>query len=113
MLADPDARVVRLGPVDVKRTETAVALYRPARQTAVVLSSALTPQPGRDFQLGILRGKQPPVPAGFLRPSPSGLMGGELDRALLTTSFDAVAVSREPEGGSRQPTEVLMSAPIG
>ena len=87
----------------------ATAILNLAQRRGYVVSAQLAPQPGKTYQLWIIRGTAPPRPAGFLQPAPAGASAGELDPVLLAAGApDAVAVSLEPEGGSSAPTQVLM-----
>jgi hypothetical protein len=106
MLAQPGAAVFEVAPLEGKPL-AAKGIVGDAG-ARIVLVSTHAPQPDTDFQLWVLRGDDAPKPAGFLRPSPSGLLVGEIDPALLAAGkIDAVAVSREPAGGRPTPTEVL------
>lgn len=72
------------------------------------------PPEGREYQLWLIRDKEPPVPAPLLRATSQGRVFGltslETPRA---TPFDAVGLSIEPKGGSVTPTEVVAVAKLG
>ncbi len=108
LLDRPGTRLVPLAPQaghDIRAT----AILNLAEGRAFVVSATLSPQPGKSYQLWVLRGTAPPRPAGFLRSAPAGASAGEVDRTLLSGGApDALAVSLEPEGGSPAPTQVLM-----
>jgi anti-sigma-K factor RskA len=108
LLSSAGTRVVPLQPVP-GRAGTATALLDLPGRRGVLLSSLPAAPPGRDYQLWVLRGKEPPVPAGLLRVTGGQVVAGELERAALEGAQpDAVAVSIEPSGGSRSPTEVIL-----
>ncbi len=107
LLDRPGARVVPLEPQAGQRGR-AVAILDAAGGRALVASSSLPPQPGKDYQLWVIRGSGPPQAAGFLRLA-GGTAAGEIDPALLRgPPPDALAVSLEPAGGSPAPTQVLL-----
>lgn len=107
LLDRPGARVVPLEPQPGQRGR-AIAILDAAAGRALIASSSLPRQPGRDYQLWVIRGAGPPQPAGFLRVS-GRTAAGEIEPALLRGSPpDALAVSLEPAGGSPAPTEILM-----
>lgn len=87
----------------------AMALVNLEARRAFVITSQLAPRPGHDFQLWVIRGKEAPIAAGFLRPTANGPLIAELDaKALQGAAPDAIAISLEPPGGRPTPTEVLM-----
>jgi anti-sigma-K factor RskA len=107
LLDRPGARLVPL-EAQPGQAGRAVAILDPAGGRAFVVSSSLPPQPGKDYQLWVIRGAAAPLPAGFLRRAERGA-AGEIDPALLRGAPpDALAVSLEPTGGSPAPTQVLL-----
>lgn len=107
LLDRPGSRIVALEPQPGQRGR-AVAILDAAGERALVASTSLTPQPGKDYQLWVIRGAAAPRPAGFLRVS-GGTAAGEIDPAVLRgPPPDALAVSLEPAGGSAAPTQVLL-----
>jgi anti-sigma-K factor RskA len=108
LLDRPGSRVVPLEP-QPGQAGRAVAVVNAAEGRAVVISSSLPPQPGKTYQLWVIRGSGAPRPAGFLTQAAGGAATGEIDRSLLAgTPPDALAVSLEPEGGSPSPTQVVL-----
>jgi anti-sigma-K factor RskA len=105
LLDEPGSRVVRLAALP-GRAGQATAVVNLAARRAVIVTSTLAPQPGKDWQLWVIRGTTAPIPAGFLRFTAPGVALAEIDPALLTAAPDAFAVSLEPAGGSPAPTEV-------
>ncbi len=81
----------------------ASAIFHPGQQKAFIVGSALVPEPGKDYELWIIRGKNPPVPAGLLETGPDGRVVMPVDPKLLADPVDAFAISHEPEGGSDAP----------
>lgn len=107
LLGRPGSRIVPLEP-QPGQTGRAVAILDVGAGRALVASSSLPPQPGKDYQLWVIRGTAPPQPAGFLRTT-GRTAAGEVDPALLQGPLpDALAVSLEPAGGSPAPTQVLL-----
>ena len=107
LLDAPESRLVPLAPVGGHAGRaTAVVNVRAGR--AVVLSTALVPEPGKDYQLWVIHGAGAPEPAGFLRFAHGALAVGDVDPKLLASPPGALAVSREPAGGGPTPTEVVL-----
>jgi anti-sigma-K factor RskA len=109
-LALLDRAGTRLVPLAPQPGQTArgVAIVNAGEGRAIIASSTLPPQPGKTYQLWVIRGSAPPVPAGFLQATARGA-AGEVDPALLRGAPpDALAVSLEPIGGSPSPTQVLL-----
>ena len=100
LLQSPATKVVSFEPQQAGSGFGARALVDLAGRRAMVLSSALAPRAGKDFELWILRGKTP-VPAGLLRAGQSGTVLASIDPQLLAAGADALAVSVEPQGGSQ------------
>ena len=100
LLQSPGTQVVSFAPQAAGGGLGARALVDLAGRKAMVLSSALAPRAGKDFELWIIRGKEAPVPAGLLRAGQSGAVLASIDPRLLAGGADALAVSIEPTGGS-------------
>lgn len=100
LLQSPTAQVVSLAPQPGKPAYSARVLVDLPQKKAMVLSSALPPQAGKDFELWVIRGEEAPAPAGLLRAGPSGTVLASIDPRLLALAPDALAVSVEPQGGS-------------
>jgi anti-sigma-K factor RskA len=108
LLDRPGTRLVPLAP-QPGQSGRAVAVLNLADGRAVIASSSLPPQPGKVYQLWVIRGAAPPRPAGFMQASAGGTVAGEVDRALLREGPpDALAISLEPAGGSPSPTQVVL-----
>ncbi len=103
----PDSRLVPLAPVG-GHTGRATAVVNVRAGRAVVLSAALAPEPGKDYQLWVIHGAEAPEPAGFLRFAHGAVAVGDIDPKLLATAPGALAVSLEPAGGRPTPTEVVL-----
>lgn len=81
----------------------ASALMNEEEGEAMLLSSALAPQDGKDYQLWLIRGDQK-ISAGLLD-AEVGATLAQIDPALLQEGTpDAIAVTVEPTGGMPQPT---------
>jgi len=100
LLQSPSAQVVSLSPQPGKPPYSARALLDLPQKKGMLLSGTLTPQAGKDYELWVIRGREPPVPAGLLRAGPSGTVLASIDPRLLAIPLDALAVSVEPQGGS-------------
>jgi anti-sigma-K factor RskA len=99
LLQSPSSKVFAFAPQPGQPVLAARAVVDLAQKKAMVLSASLPKQPGKDFQLWVIRGTTP-QPAGLLRGDASGTVLAAIDPALLGSSFDALAVSVEPIGGS-------------
>jgi anti-sigma-K factor RskA len=99
LLQSPTSKVVAFAPQPGQPAFAARAVVDLAQHRAMVLSASLPKQAGKDFQLWVIRGSAP-EPAGLLRGDSTGTVLAAIDPALLGTSFDALAVSVEPAGGS-------------
>jgi len=100
LLQSPSAQVVSLAPQPGKPPYSARALLDLPQRKGMLLSGTLSPQAGKDYELWVIRGREPPVPAGLLRAGPSGTVLASIDPQLLAIPPDALAVSIEPQGGS-------------
>ena len=99
LLQSPSSRVVAFAQQPGQPAFAARAVVDLTQHKAMVLSASLPKQPGKDFQLWVIRGSTP-APAGLLRADATGTVLAAVDPALLGSSFDALAVSVEPLGGS-------------
>jgi len=82
----------------------ASALLNPGEKSGMVLTTALKPLQGKDFQLWLIRGDEK-ISAGILRTDPSGATLARISEQVLAGGRpDAFAVTIEPPGGMPQPT---------
>ncbi len=107
LLDAPDSQLVPLGPVEGHSGRASAVVNVRARR-AVVVSTALAPEAGKDYQLWVIHGTGAPEPAGFLRFSHGAVAVGEIDPELLAVPPGALAVSLEPAGGGDKPTDVVL-----
>jgi anti-sigma-K factor RskA len=105
-------RLVSLEPSGPKKLRASAVVNEQAHR-AFVIAAMLPEQPDKVYQLWVIRGKNPPFPAGLLRKQGSGVMVGEIDPKLLTLPPDALAVSIEKSGGAASPTDVEMVGKLG
>jgi anti-sigma-K factor RskA len=92
-----------------KGEERARAVYHPAEGRAFIVGSGMRPKRGKNYELWVIRGTAPPIPAGLLRAGEDGELVAAVDPALFAAGpVDAFAISLEPQGGSAKPTEVLL-----
>lgn len=82
----------------------ASALLNTRERSAMILTTALAPVPGKDYQLWLIRGDEK-ISAGILRTDPSGATLARISEQVLAGGRpDALAVTIEPPGGMPQPT---------
>jgi anti-sigma-K factor RskA len=82
----------------------ASALLNPGSRNAMILTTALKPLPGKDYQLWLIRGNEK-ISGGVLHTDASGAALARLsDEVLAGGRPDAFAVTIEPPGGMPQPT---------
>ncbi len=110
LLAQPGTEVVAMKPQPGVQGNAVVVINRQQRR-AIFWSASLAPVPGKDFELWTIHGKSAPEPVGLATVQVGGL--SIVDLELPPGAFpDALAISREPAGGSKTPTEVLMIAAL-
>lgn len=108
LLESPGARVVAMVPQKGEPFRAA-ALVDPSRHKVMLVSRSLIAPPGRVFQLWVIRGKAPPVPAGRVERAVDGAVVATFEPTVLANGApDAVAVSVEPESGSLTPTRIVL-----
>jgi anti-sigma-K factor RskA len=82
----------------------ASALLNAGESSGMVLTTALKPLAGKDYQLWLIRGDEK-ISAGILRTDPSGATLARISNDVLAGGRpDAFAVTIEPPGGMPQPT---------
>jgi anti-sigma-K factor RskA len=111
LLQRPGSKVVALEPAQNGSPFRGSAIVNLAEHRTIVVSSALPRFRDQDFELWILRGTEPPVPAGLMHQDDEGITVGEIGGNLLQGSApDAFAVSREAKGGSAtgKPSEAIL-----
>lgn len=102
LLQSPSTLLVSLAPPQGGQPG-ARALINLQDRKGVLLSAALAPQAGKDYELWLIRGDRK-LPAGLLRAGPSGEVLAAIDPQLFAGERpDAVAVTLEAEGGAPQP----------
>ena len=98
-----EARVTPSGDL-ILLEEQDRALWNQEQARAILLSSALQPQEGKDYELWLIRGDKK-IPAGLLEVAGGQPTIAQIDPALLREGRpDALAVTIEPAGGMPQPT---------
>ncbi|HEU4383540.1 MAG TPA: anti-sigma factor [Anaeromyxobacteraceae bacterium] len=103
LLDSPGTRLVPLEP-QPGQLGRAVAIVNVAEGRAVVTSSSLPAQPGKTYQLWVIRGTAPPRPAGFLSPTPGGAAGE------LPSGAEIPSVLRRRQRGSPPGATIAWSA---
>jgi hypothetical protein len=71
LLENPTTRVVVLDPLP-GQTHHASAIVAEGGKRAIVMASSIAPIAGKDFEMRVIRGTTPPVPAGFLAADEGG-----------------------------------------
>lgn len=103
LLEAPGTQLIQLA-AQGGETYRASALLNPGENSAMILTTALKPVSGKDYQLWLIRGEEK-ISAGILRTDPSGATLARLsDQVLAGGRPDAFAVTIEPPGGMPQPT---------
>ena len=103
LIGSPGTQLVQLAAQGAEPYH-ASALLNPAEKSAMILTTALTPLQGKDYQLWLIRGGEK-ISAGVLRTDPSGATLARIsDEVLAGGRPDAFAVTIEPQGGMPQPT---------
>ncbi len=104
LLSVPDVKLVNLTATEQGGGASARALV--SGRSAVFLASRLPDlQPGRSYQLWLMRRSSPAiVSGGVFRPNPSGGATFEIKDAAALSGLTAMAVTEEPAGGSPLPT---------
>jgi anti-sigma-K factor RskA len=101
LLSSPNARVVSLAAqAGAPAGLAAVALVDLENRRGLVIVGGVTPQPGKDLELWVIRGDEKRA-AGLIRGSGNVLQ--PIDPKLLAGGADALAVTLEPEGGGPAP----------
>src|SRR5207247_3921289 len=90
LLQSPTAQLVSLAPPPGEAVRSARALVDLAQKKGMLVSASLSPQPGKDYELWIIRG-QLKLPAGILQPGPSGPVRESSDPQPLPAAPDASA----------------------
>jgi len=88
-------------------------LVDPENQRWVVMAFDLPPIPSdKDYQLWFMPEKGNPIPAGLLAPGPGNTQFGTISIPANVTNIKGAAISLEPKGGSKQPTDVKTGGPF-
>jgi len=115
LLEQRGSRVVQFAPQG-SFAGGAFAVLSADRRRAILLSTALSPAPARDYQLWVVPPGPgaAPVPAGLVVPA-EGVALGDFQAGALARGAAALAVSAEPKGGSPTgaPTQVVLVAALG
>ena len=113
LLEQPGSRVVPFGDVD-RALQSAFAILTADDKRAILVSTTLTPNAQRDYQLWVIPAgrRAAPVPAGLLAAPTAGVAVAEFDVQALSAGAASLAVSAEPKGGSPtgKPTEIVLLA---
>lgn len=108
ILRSPDTRLVALaqdGGADAPRAQL---LFDPAGASGYIVTSALPVlPPDETYQLWLIDDGTP-VSAGLFRVDARGVAGVPITASQPVEDYQAIGISREPDGGSAQPTDVVL-----
>ncbi len=104
LLSGPDLKIMSLGPTEQGGASRARAVI--TSRSGLFLATGLPSlQPGRSFQLWLMRRSSPAiVGGGVFRPDQAGAATLEIHDAASLAGLTAMAVTEEPAGGSPLPT---------
>lgn len=103
LLEAPGTQLIQLA-AQGQEPYRASALLNAGENSGMVLTTALKPVQGKDYQLWLIRGDEK-ISAGILRTDPSGATLARIGEQVLAGGRpDAFAVTIEPPGGMPQPT---------
>jgi len=103
LIQDPRTQLVQLA-AQGGAPFRASAILNPTERRAIVLASQLAAQPGKSYELWVIRGAAK-IPAGLLPEGGGAPTVASIDPQILAAGApDALAVTIEPAGGSAQPT---------
>jgi len=104
---------VRLATLNTDAGSKAKIFMDPEAQRWLVYAHQLPdPGPNRDYQLWFVpKGGPAPIPAGLLAPR-DGVLEVQVQVPAGTPEIGQAAISLEPKGGSKSPTDVQMIGPI-
>lgn len=104
LIGSPGTQLVQLAAQGGEEKYHASAILNPAERRAMILTTALKPLAGKDYQLWLIRGDQK-ISGGILRTDQAGATLERISAdALAGGRPDAFAVTIEPRGGVPQPT---------
>lgn len=108
VLRSPDTRVVALSKQPGVPAGDAQLLLDPGRNRAFLVTSALPSLPqAQTYQLWLI-GNNTPVSMGTFEVNQQGVASIVVQANQPLSQYQAVGVSVEPEGGSPQPTNVIL-----
>lgn len=105
-LGAADTRTIALAGQEIAPRASAKVFLEPNRRRAVVFFHDLPENPGdKSYQLWIIRADQPePMSAGIFDVTRSGAASIAIENLPIATEIKALAVTLEPKGGVKQPT---------
>ena len=115
MLDSPTARLVAMAAATPGVSSHAALLIDPAQKRGIVLSGKdqLAIPQDKVAELWIIRGKEPPIPAGLLKKGREGLIAELTAADFAQGTPDALAISIEPGPlPSMTPTQVILVGAI-
>jgi anti-sigma-K factor RskA len=103
LMSQPSAQVVAFVPqVDAAKRAALAAVIDRSQKKGIIVAQGLRTPPGKAYALWVIRGEVH-VAAGQLRGDGERLIA-DIDAALLTEPFDALAVTLEPRGEEAAPS---------
>jgi anti-sigma-K factor RskA len=103
-VSSPGVRVMAIAGTEHQPAARGQLFANPAARSAVLIVADLSPLPeGQVYQFWLIRGETP-VSAGTFEVDERGRAVLSVTSDQVVSSFDAMGVSIEPDGGSPQPT---------
>ncbi|MCU1246021.1 MAG: hypothetical protein JWN02_1931 [Acidobacteria bacterium] len=105
-LASPSTRAIALTGQQASPTASARVFLEPEKRQALVFFHNLPANAGdKSYQVWIIRADQPgPQSAGVFDVAPDGTATIKIERLPVAAEIKALAVTLEPKGGGRQPS---------
>lgn len=104
---------LELATFEKANMSTIKVLVDPENRRWVVMAFDLPPIPSdKDYQLWFMPEKGNPISAGLLAPGPGNTQFGTISIPANVTNIKGAAISLEPKGGSKAPTDVKTGGPF-
>ena len=105
LVFQPGSRMTHLAAEEIARGSDACIVWNPHSGEAVLVAAGLAPPPeGKAYELWVISGGLPPIPAGVFRVDEGGKVVFRMPPLREVSGVKAFAVTLEPEGGTPSPT---------
>jgi len=112
LLTEPGTRLVALSDPDDPQVVRGYVVLRPEDTQGFVTTASLQPLPeGQTYQFWLVEG-QTLTSAGTFETDEQGVAHIAIRGERPLGDYDAVGISVEPEGGSPQPTDIVLVQPL-